>query len=119
MNGETTNAIYNKKLEDMTNANKNNEDTQEEYTTYFKNVKRAGKKPATKTITPPMDWFETSKDKTQQRFDTVTSILKQRCIRSAKQDNIYGASNIILPCPDSSVIFHLVEDVVIILKSSI
>jgi hypothetical protein len=40
-------------------------------------------------------------------------------IRSAKQDEIYGASNIVLPCPGSWVIFHLVEDVVIILKSSI
>jgi hypothetical protein len=40
-------------------------------------------------------------------------------IRSAKQDEIYGASNVILPCPSSLVIFHLVKDVVIILKSSI
>jgi hypothetical protein len=40
-------------------------------------------------------------------------------IRSAKQDDNYGASNIVLPCPGSWVIFHLVEDVVIILKSSI
>jgi hypothetical protein len=43
----------------------------------------------------------------------------QVIIRSAKQDEIYGASNIILPCPGSWVIFHLVEDVVIISKSSI
>jgi hypothetical protein len=40
-------------------------------------------------------------------------------IRSAKQDDVYGASNIVLPCPSSKVIFHLVEDVVIILKSSV
>jgi hypothetical protein len=40
-------------------------------------------------------------------------------IRSAKQDDIYGASYIVLPCPGSQVIFHLVKDVVIILKSSI
>ncbi len=37
-------------------------------------------------------------------------------IRSAKQDDIYGASNIVLPCPCSQVIFHLVKDVDIILK---
>jgi hypothetical protein len=30
MNNETTNAIYNKKLEELTNANKNNDGTQEE-----------------------------------------------------------------------------------------
>jgi hypothetical protein len=40
-------------------------------------------------------------------------------IRSAKQDDVYGASNILLPCPGSMVIFHLVKDVAIILKSSI
>ncbi len=40
-------------------------------------------------------------------------------IRSAKQDDDYGASNIILPCSGSYVIFHLVKDVVIIFKSSI
>jgi hypothetical protein len=40
-------------------------------------------------------------------------------IRSAKQDDNYGASNIILPCPSSLVIFHLVKDVVITFKSSI
>ncbi len=32
---------------------------------YFKNVKRVGKETATKTIIPPMDWFEMSKDKLQ------------------------------------------------------
>ncbi len=40
-------------------------------------------------------------------------------IRSAKQDDNYGASNIVLPCPGSLVIFHLVKDDVIIFKSSI
>jgi hypothetical protein len=40
-------------------------------------------------------------------------------IRSAKQYYIYGASNIVLPCPGSWVIFHLVKDVVIIFESSI
>jgi hypothetical protein len=40
-------------------------------------------------------------------------------IRSAKRDDNYGASNIVLPCPGSKVIFHLVKDVVIILKSYI
>jgi hypothetical protein len=51
----------------------------------------------------------------------IASSTLQNCgiIRSAKQDDIYGASNIVLPCPSSYVIFHLVEDVVIILKSSI
>jgi hypothetical protein len=39
-------------------------------------------------------------------------------IRSAKQDDIYGASNIVLPCPGSKIIFHLVKDIIIILKSS-
>ena len=77
LNDETTNAIYNKKLQEITNTNKDNNDTQEEYTKYFKNVKRAGKETATKTIKPPMDWFEASKDKIQPRIDTVTSILKQ------------------------------------------
>ncbi len=76
MNDETTNAIYKKKLEELTNANKNNNDTQEEYTSYFKNVKRAGKETTT-TYIPPMDWFETSKDKIQPQIDTVTSTLKQ------------------------------------------
>jgi hypothetical protein len=60
MNDETTNAIYNEKLQKITNTNKNNDNTQEEYTSYFKNMKRAGKETATKTITPPMDWFKTS-----------------------------------------------------------
>jgi hypothetical protein len=32
MNDETTNAIYNKKLQEITNANKNNNNTQEGYT---------------------------------------------------------------------------------------
>jgi hypothetical protein len=40
-------------------------------------------------------------------------------IRSAKQDDNYGASNIVLPCPGSYVIFHLVKDDIITLKSSI
>jgi hypothetical protein len=39
-------------------------------------------------------------------------------IRRAKQDDNYGASNIVLPCPGSYIIFHLVIDVVIILKFS-
>jgi hypothetical protein len=30
-----------------------------------------------KKITPPMDWFERSKDKIQPRIDTVISLLKQ------------------------------------------
>jgi hypothetical protein len=47
------------------------------------------------------------------------SLASSRAIRSAKQDDIYGASNIILPCPGNLVIFHLVKDVVIIFKSSI
>jgi hypothetical protein len=40
-------------------------------------------------------------------------------IRSENQDDIYGASNIVLPCPGRYVIFHILEDLVIILKSSI
>jgi hypothetical protein len=40
-------------------------------------------------------------------------------IKRAKQNDIYGASNMALPCPGSWVIFHLVEDVVIILTSFI
>ncbi len=43
--------------------------------------------------------------------------LKLDVIRSAKQDDIYGAPSIVLPCPSSKVIFHLVKVVVIILKS--
>jgi hypothetical protein len=77
MNDEATNAIYNKKLQEITNTNENNDNTQEEYTSYFKNVKQAGKETATKAITPPMDWFETSNNKIQPRVDTVTSLLKQ------------------------------------------
>jgi hypothetical protein len=65
MNYETTNAIYNKKLKELASANVNNNNTQKEYTSYFKNVKRAGKETTTKTIIPPMEWFETSKDKLQ------------------------------------------------------
>ncbi len=42
-----------------------------------------------------------------------------KSIRSAKQDDNYGASNIVMPCPGSQVIFHLVKDVVIIFVSSI
>jgi hypothetical protein len=40
MNDETTKAIHNKKLEELTSASKNNDNSQEEYTSYFKNVKR-------------------------------------------------------------------------------
>jgi hypothetical protein len=54
-----------KKLQEITDINENNNDTQDEHTHYFKNIKRAGKEIATKTITPPMDWFKTSKDKIQ------------------------------------------------------
>jgi hypothetical protein len=50
---------------------------------------------------------------------SLCSHMEMQHIRSAKQDDIYGASNIILPCPSNQVIFHLVKDVVIILKSSI
>ncbi len=46
-------------------------------------------------------------------------VLLEEIIRSAKQEDFYGASNIVLPCPGSSVIFHLSEDLVIISKSSI
>jgi hypothetical protein len=77
MNDETTNVIYNKILQEITKANDNNDNTQGEYTSYFKNLKRAGEEPAMKTITPPMDWFERSKDKIQPQIETVTSILKQ------------------------------------------
>jgi hypothetical protein len=61
----------------MTSVNKNNNNTQEEYTNYFKNVKRAGKETTKKTIIPPLDWFEMSKDKLQPRINTVNSICKQ------------------------------------------
>ncbi len=50
MNDKTTNAIYNKKLKELTSTNKNNNNTQEEYINYFRNVKRAGKETTTKTI---------------------------------------------------------------------
>jgi hypothetical protein len=49
----------------------------------------------------------------------VAGAAKEVDIRSAKQDDIYETSNIILPCPGSVVIFYLVKDVIIILKSSI
>jgi hypothetical protein len=55
MNDEVTNAIYNEKLQEITNANENNDNTQKEYTNYFKNKKRVGKETEMKTITPPMD----------------------------------------------------------------
>jgi hypothetical protein len=79
LHDETTNAIYNKKLQEITNTNEDNTNTQEKYTKYFKNVKKAGKETAMKTIKPPMDWFEASKDKIQPRINTVTSIHKQLC----------------------------------------
>jgi hypothetical protein len=85
MNDEATNTIYNKKLQEITNSNENNNNTQEEYTNYFKNVKQAGKETATKSITPPMDWFETSKDKIQPQIDNVTSSLKQ--LRECKDEH--------------------------------
>jgi hypothetical protein len=83
INDETTNAICNKILQEITNANKNNNNTQ------VKNVKRVGKETATKTITPPMDWFETSKNKIQPRIDIFTSILKQLCKCKDKHTKCY------------------------------
>jgi hypothetical protein len=66
-----------KKLKELTSINKNKNGTQEEYTNYFKNIKRVGKETMTKTIIPPIDWFETSKDKLQPQINTVNSIRKQ------------------------------------------
>ncbi len=43
-----------------------------EYTEFFKHVKRAAKQTATKLITPPLDWFEMSKEKKQPKIDIVT-----------------------------------------------
>ena len=80
-----------KNFQEITNTNKDNNDTQEEYMKYFKNVKRAGEETATKTIKPPMDWFEASKDKIQPQIDTVTSIHKQ--LRECKNDTQNPASN--------------------------
>jgi hypothetical protein len=41
-------------------------------------------------------------DRKTEEVDSLTIlILILACIRSAKQDDIYGASNIVLPCPSS------------------
>ena len=37
----------------------------------------AGEQTATKVITPPLDWFEMSKEKTQPKIDVVNAIRKQ------------------------------------------
>ncbi len=94
---------------------KNNNHTQEEYTHYLKNVKRAGKETAMKTITPPMDWFKTSKDKIQPRIDTVTSLLKQlrECTKSRLQKELKLANkicNIIIAEAKESYMSKLAEN---------
>ncbi len=72
MNDETTNAIYNKKLKKLTSANKNNNNTQEEYTSYFKNVKRAGKKTATKQSYPEWTGLKQATSKYNQELTLST-----------------------------------------------
>jgi hypothetical protein len=55
-----------------------------EYADFFKKVKRAGEQTATKLISPPLDWFEMSKEKPQPRINIVNSIRKQ--IRECKDE---------------------------------
>jgi hypothetical protein len=52
-------------------------------------------------------------------YGSLKHWIREASIRSAKQDDNYGASNIVLPCLGSWVIFHLVKDVEIMFKSSI
>jgi hypothetical protein len=77
MGNETTNATYNETLKNLNELTATNDKTPIEYTEFFKNVKRAGKQTATKPITPPLDWFEMSKEKNQPRINIVNSIRKQ------------------------------------------
>ena len=63
LSDETTNATYNKTLKNLNELTATDDNTPIEYTNFFKNVKRAGEQTATKLITPPLDWFEMSKEK--------------------------------------------------------
>jgi hypothetical protein len=72
LNDETTNAIYNKKLQKITNTNEDNNDTQEEYTKYFKNVKRAVKKQQQKQSNPP--WIGSKQAKTKYNHKLTLSL---------------------------------------------
>ncbi len=74
---ETTNATYNETLKNLNELTATDDNTPIEYTNFFKNVKRAGEQTATKLITPPLDWFKMSKEKTQPRINIVNSISKQ------------------------------------------
>jgi hypothetical protein len=76
MGDETTDMTYNETLKNLNELTTTNNNTPTEYTDFFKNVKRAGKQTATKLITPPLDWFEMSKEKTQPRINVVNAIHK-------------------------------------------
>jgi hypothetical protein len=71
MNDEATNAIYNKKLQEITNANENNNNTQEEYTSYFKNVSKRAKKLQQKQSHPP--WTGSKQAKTEYNHELTLS----------------------------------------------
>jgi hypothetical protein len=77
LSDETTNATYNETLKNLNELTATDDNTPIEYTNFFKKVKRAGEQRATKLITPPLDWFEMSKEKTQPQIDIVNSIRKQ------------------------------------------
>ncbi len=59
------------KEKELTSANINNNDTQEEYTSYFKNEKIAGKETATKTVIPP--WTGLKQAKTKYNHESTLS----------------------------------------------
>ena len=84
MGDEATNITYNETLKNLNELTATDDNTPTEYTNFFKNVKRAGEQTATKVITPPLDWFEMSKEKTQPRIDVVNAIRKQ--LRECKDE---------------------------------
>ncbi len=91
LNGETTNAIYNKKLKEITNSNKDNNDTQEEYTKYFKNVKRAGEETATKKQSNP-PWIGLKQAKTTDNHELTLSLPYSNTSANAKTNTQHPPS---------------------------
>jgi hypothetical protein len=91
LGNETTNVTCNKTLNNLNELTATDDNTPIEYADFFKNVKRAGKQTATKLITPPLDWFEMSKEKTQPRIDIGNSIRKQ--LRECKDEQAINRLN--------------------------
>ncbi len=84
MGDKTTNMTYNETLKNLNELTATDDNTPTGYTDFFKNVKRAGEQTATKLITPPLDWFEMSKEKTQPRINVGNAIHKQ--LRECKDE---------------------------------